>query len=79
MRPLRDNDLVALPWSTIVGDSSSLIFRLVDKPMFAGTESLAEGWAEGILIDMCAAAKNLLGRQRRRTGRPVSALATAVE
>jgi hypothetical protein len=29
--------------------------------MFSGTESLAEGWAERILIDMRAAAKDLLG------------------
>jgi hypothetical protein len=29
--------------------------------MFADTESLAEGWAERILIDMSAAAKELLG------------------
>jgi Ser/Thr protein kinase RdoA (MazF antagonist) len=61
VRPLRDNDLAALPWFTIVGNIYNLKFHLVDKPMFAGTESLAEGWAERILIDMSAAAKELLG------------------
>jgi hypothetical protein len=29
--------------------------------MFAGTESVAEGWVERILIDLRAAAKDLLG------------------
>lgn len=29
--------------------------------MFAGTESLAEGWAENILTNMRAAARDLLG------------------
>lgn len=61
VRPLRDNDLAALPWFTIVGNISNLKFHLVDKPMFAGTESVAEGWAERILIDLRAAAKDLLG------------------
>jgi hypothetical protein len=56
-----DNDLAALPWFTIVGNIYNLKFHLVDKPMFTGTESLTEGWAERILIDMRAAAKELLG------------------
>jgi hypothetical protein len=60
VRPLRDNDLAALPWFTIVGNISTLKFHLVDKPMFAGTESVAEGWAERILIDLRAAAKDLI-------------------
>jgi Ser/Thr protein kinase RdoA (MazF antagonist) len=61
VRPLRDNDLAALPWFTIAGNISNLKFHLVDKPVFAGTESLAEGWAESILTGMRAAATDLLG------------------
>jgi len=61
IRPLADNDRAALPWFTVAGNISNLKFHLIDKPMFAGTESLAEGWAERILIDLRAAAKDLLG------------------
>lgn len=61
IRPLRDHDLAALPWFEIVGNIANLKFHLVDKPMFAGTESLAEGWAKSILTDMRAAASDLLG------------------
>lgn len=61
IRPLADNDLAALPWFTIAGNIAHLKFHLVDKPVFAGTESLAEGWAERILIDLRAAARDLLG------------------
>jgi hypothetical protein len=61
VRSLRDNDLAALPWFTIVRNISNLRFHLVDKPMFAGTESVAEGWAERILTGLRAAAKDLLG------------------
>jgi Ser/Thr protein kinase RdoA (MazF antagonist) len=61
IRSLHDNDLAALPWFTIVGNISNLRFHLVDKPMFAGTDSLTEGWAESILTAMRATAKDLLG------------------
>jgi Ser/Thr protein kinase RdoA (MazF antagonist) len=47
VRPLRDNDLAPPPWFTIVGNISSLKFHLVDKPMFADTESVAEGGPRG--------------------------------
>lgn len=60
-RPLGDNDLAALPWFTIAGNIANLKFHLVDKPMFAGVESLAEGWAERILTELRAAARDLLG------------------
>lgn len=61
VRPLGEADLTALPWFTIVGNISNLRFHLVDKPRFAGTESLAEGWAERKLTDLRAAAAGLLG------------------
>jgi len=61
VRPLGDNDLAALPWFAIAGNISNLKFHLVDKPAFAGTESLADGWAENILIGVRAAAERLLG------------------
>jgi Ser/Thr protein kinase RdoA (MazF antagonist) len=61
VRPLRDNDLAALPWFMIVGNISNLKFHLVDKPALVGAESVAEGWAENILINLRAAAEELLG------------------
>lgn len=53
--------MAALPWFTVAGNIANLKFHLVDKPMFAGTESLAEGWVESKLTDLRAAAKDLLG------------------
>jgi hypothetical protein len=35
--------------------------HLIDKPAFADAESVAEGWAESILIELRAAARDLLG------------------
>ena len=61
IHPLADNDLAALPWFTIAGNIANLKFHLVEKPVFAGTESLAEGWAERILIDLRDTARDLLG------------------
>ena len=61
VRPLRENDLAAVPWFTIAGNIANLKFHLVDKPMLAGTESLAEGWVESSLTGLRAAARDLLG------------------
>jgi Ser/Thr protein kinase RdoA (MazF antagonist) len=60
IRPLRGNDLAALPWFTIVGNISNLKFHLIDKPRFAGTESISEGWAQGTLANLHSAARDLL-------------------
>lgn len=60
VRPLRANDLAVLPWFTIAGNISNLKFHLIDKPRFAGTESLAEGWAQDILANLRSAAADLL-------------------
>ena len=59
-RPLKDSDLIALPWLSVVSGICNLWFHLVDKPAFSGTESVSEGWAENELVDLRKAAEELL-------------------
>ncbi|WP_329482361.1 phosphotransferase [Kribbella sp. NBC_01484] len=59
-RPVTDADLAAIPYLQIVGRIFNLRFHLVDKPLFRGTESRAEGWAADELGALRRAAGELL-------------------
>lgn len=59
-RDLAAVDLAAIPWLAVVGRIFNLRFHLVDKPLLRGTESTAEGWADGELAELRRAAAELL-------------------
>ncbi len=60
VRPLRDEDLAAVPWLDAVVRVSNLHFHLIDKPALRGTESLGEGWLQENLDALRSAAATLL-------------------
>ena len=49
VRPVTADDLAAGPWIHAVGLIENLRFHLVTKPLWRGTESLAEGCLEEVL------------------------------
>ncbi|TDU90658.1 Ser/Thr protein kinase RdoA (MazF antagonist) [Kribbella voronezhensis] len=59
-RPIPAADLAAVPYSRVVGSISNLRFHLRDKPLFRGSESINEGWADGELGVLRQAAADLL-------------------
>ncbi|GAB3434224.1 phosphotransferase enzyme family protein [Flindersiella endophytica] len=60
VRELKPAALEALPWLTIVGNIGNLRFHVCDKAAWRGTESLSEGWVDGILESLRAKASELL-------------------
>lgn len=60
IRELKPVELEALPWLTVVGDIGNLRFHLCDKAAWCGTESLSEGWVDGLLESLRAKAADLL-------------------
>jgi Ser/Thr protein kinase RdoA (MazF antagonist) len=60
VRELKPVELEALPWLTIVGDIGNLRFHVCEKTAWRGTESLSEGWVDGLLEGLRAKATELL-------------------
>jgi len=60
VRELKPVELEALPWLTIVGNIGNLRFHVCDKTAWRGTESLSEGWVDGLLEGLRAKAAELL-------------------
>ncbi|ADB35352.1 aminoglycoside phosphotransferase [Kribbella flavida DSM 17836] len=60
VRPIPAADLAAVDWLMVVGSIVNLRFHLVAKPMFRGTESRTEGWADAELNHLRTAARHLL-------------------
>jgi Ser/Thr protein kinase RdoA (MazF antagonist) len=59
-RPITADDEAAIPYLTVVGRIFNLRFHLRDKPLFRGTESRTEGWADYELAALKQAADDLL-------------------
>ncbi|MGA8114992.1 MAG: phosphotransferase [Actinocatenispora sp.] len=59
LRPLRPADHDALPWFTVLSQFRNLVFHLVDKPAWRGTESYREGWLDSLLGELCRGAAAL--------------------
>ncbi|WP_152360779.1 phosphotransferase enzyme family protein [Microlunatus speluncae] len=54
VRTFDDDQLRALPTLGLAATLDNLTFHVLDKPAFAGTESLAEGWVDGALAALRA-------------------------
>jgi Ser/Thr protein kinase RdoA (MazF antagonist) len=59
-RAISAADEAAIPYLTVVGRIFNLRFHLRDKPLFRGTESRTEGWADHELAALKQAADELL-------------------